>query len=67
MKLLALLTILGSIAPLQSRAASPSRPNFVVCIADDVSFDDFGCYGNKSARTPRIEVLAEEMESTPGT
>lgn len=38
--------------------AADQRPNFIVCIADDVSFDDFGCYGSKTARTPRIDALA---------
>lgn len=37
-------------------AAAP--PNLIVCIADDISFDDFGCYGSKTARTPRIDALA---------
>lgn len=36
------------------------RPNFVVCIADDVSWDDYGCYGSRCARTPRIDALAAE-------
>ena len=35
-----------------------SRPNFVICIADDISWDDFGCYGSTCARTPRIDALA---------
>ncbi len=34
------------------------RPNVVVFIADDVSWDDLGCYGNKGARTPHIDRLA---------
>ncbi|MGE3310361.1 MAG: sulfatase [Limisphaerales bacterium] len=34
------------------------RPNFVVFIADDVSWNDLGCYGNKGARTPHIDRLA---------
>ncbi len=38
-------------------AATP-RPNIIVCIADDVSWNDIGCYGNTAARTPRIDALA---------
>lgn len=34
------------------------RTNFVICIADDVSWDDIGCYGSPCARTPRIDALA---------
>lgn len=34
------------------------RPNVVFFIADDVSWNDIGCYGNEAARTPRIDALA---------
>lgn len=34
-------------------------PNFIVIIADDAAWDDFGAYGNKSIRTPNIDRLAE--------
>ncbi|XP_015419454.1 PREDICTED: steryl-sulfatase, partial [Myotis davidii] len=42
----------------QSRA--PSRPNFVLIVADDLGIGDPGCYGNKTLRTPNIDRLAEE-------
>ncbi|MCC6509649.1 MAG: sulfatase [Pirellulaceae bacterium] len=42
----------------QALAAGPT--NFVVCIADDISWDDFGCYGSKTARTPRIDAIAAQ-------
>lgn len=35
-------------------------PNIVVLIADDVSWNDFGCYGSTSVRTPNIDKLADE-------
>jgi arylsulfatase len=35
-----------------------SRPNFVLIIGDDISFDDFGCYGHPHIRTPNIDALA---------
>lgn len=38
--------------------ATDDRPNVVLFIADDVSWNDFGCYGNKAARTPNIDKLA---------
>jgi arylsulfatase A-like enzyme len=41
-----------------SAAAAP--PNVVVCIADDVSYGDFGCNGNPDVRTPRIDGLAAD-------
>ena len=36
------------------------RPNFILIIADDVSWDDFGCYGNETVHTPNIDKLATE-------
>jgi len=36
------------------------KPNIVLIIADDVSFDDMGCYGNKVVKTPNIDRLAKE-------
>ena len=37
-----------------------ARTNFVICIADDVSWDDIGCYGSSCARTPCIDALASK-------
>ncbi len=36
------------------------KPNFVIFIADDVSWNDFGCYGNEYVQTPNIDYLAVE-------
>ncbi len=33
-------------------------PNMILFIADDVSWNDYGCYGNSAARTPHIDALA---------
>ena len=51
-----LLTFLGGTSPPELIAAE--RPNIVLFIADDVSYDDLGCYGNNTARTPNIDRLA---------
>lgn len=40
------------------QASEAARPNVIVFIADDVSWNDFGCYGNTAARTPNIDQLA---------
>lgn len=37
---------------------SSERPNIVFFIADDVSQDDFGCYGHPVIKTPHIDSLA---------
>ena len=41
-----------------SRSSRSSRPNFVLVIGDDISVDDFGCYGHPHIRTPSIDALA---------
>ena len=33
-------------------------PNMIIFIADDVSWDDLGCYGNEQVHTPNIDALA---------
>ncbi|MBN2633677.1 MAG: sulfatase, partial [Bacteroidales bacterium] len=40
-----------------SKQAAES-PNFIIFIADDVSRDDVGCYGNETVKTPNIDRLA---------
>ncbi len=36
------------------------KPNIVLIIADDVSWNDIGCYGNDVVKTPHIDQLAAE-------
>ncbi|MFC1736720.1 sulfatase [Candidatus Hydrogenedentota bacterium] len=43
-----------------ARVAKADRPNFVVIIGDDISVDDFGCYGHPNIRTPNVDKLAKE-------
>lgn len=50
------LLLAAAVGPVRAAAASP--PNFVVLISDDVSYNDLGCYGSLSARTPNIDALA---------
>lgn len=37
-----------------------AKPNFVIFIADDVSLNDIGCYGNPTVKTPHIDSLADQ-------
>jgi arylsulfatase A-like enzyme len=41
-----------------TQTASAEPPNILVFVADDVNWDDFGCYGNEAIRTPNIDSLA---------
>jgi N-sulfoglucosamine sulfohydrolase len=34
------------------------RPNIIIFIADDISYNDFGCYGHPVIKTPNIDRLA---------
>ncbi len=52
--------LFGSICVSPVLAFSQVHPNFVFIIADDVSWDDFGCYGNDGVKTPNIDRLARE-------
>lgn len=36
------------------------KPNIIFIIADDVSWDDIGCYGNPAVRTPNIDKIAKQ-------
>jgi N-sulfoglucosamine sulfohydrolase len=51
---------LGGIALSASAVAQQPVPNFIIFIADDVSWDDLGCYGNPVVKTPNIDRLAQE-------
>jgi N-sulfoglucosamine sulfohydrolase len=35
------------------------RPNVLIFIADDISYNDFGCYGHPVIKTPNIDQLAQ--------
>ncbi|MEI9917493.1 MAG: sulfatase [Bacteroidota bacterium] len=43
-----------------SLSFSQQRPNIILIIADDISWDDIGCYGNKFVRTPNLDRMAAE-------
>lgn len=55
----------------QSHAAQPSKPNVILIMADDVSWECFSCYGAEDYSTPNIDRLAaqgirfEHCYSTP--
>lgn len=55
--LTALVALLASLSA-DTVVAADEPANIILFIADDVSWNDYGCYGGKSARTPNIDALA---------
>src|SRR5262245_31709342 len=43
-----------------SQAASPSRPNVILIIADDMGHGDLGVHGNPKIKTPNLDKLARQ-------
>lgn len=41
-------------------ASAAEKPNVILFIADDVSWNDFGCFDNPAARTPNIDRLSAD-------
>ena len=51
----------GSASPPSAQGKSspqPTRPNFVIIMADDLGYAELGCYGSNSFKTPHIDALA---------
>ncbi len=44
----------------RSLPSSEDQPNIVLIVADDLGWNDIGCYGNHQIRTPNIDRLAQE-------
>ncbi|MBB6049750.1 sulfatase-like hydrolase/transferase [Armatimonas rosea] len=54
----AALASLSSVA--HAQAQQPERPNILWIVSEDNSAQWLGCYGNKEAKTPRLDALAKE-------
>ena len=40
--------------------ATAEKPNIIYILADDLGINDFGCYGQKIIKTPRVDQMARE-------
>lgn len=50
--------LLGIVLALPYLVEAEERPNIVFILADDISAEDIGCYGNPRIKTPNIDKLA---------
>jgi arylsulfatase B len=57
MRSLSLLILFTLVAGLRA-ADSPSRPNIVFIVADDLGYGEPGCYGGRDIPTPHLDALA---------
>lgn len=52
--------LLGQSHPAWSQAPSPTQPNVVFILIDDLGYGDLGCTGNETVATPHIDRMAAE-------
>ncbi|WPP51820.1 sulfatase family protein [Catalinimonas niigatensis] len=59
-KIYLFLTILLSLGIVELGFSQDNPPNVILFIADDVGWNDLGCYGNTEVHSPNIDRIAEE-------
>ncbi|XP_012892998.1 PREDICTED: steryl-sulfatase-like, partial [Dipodomys ordii] len=57
---LTFLLLLLLLPPGPCAGPAPSRPNFLLLLADDLGLGDLGSFGNRSLRTPHLDGLARD-------
>jgi arylsulfatase A len=41
-------------------ASAATKPNFIIIFADDLGYNDLGCFGSEKIKTPNLDRLAKE-------
>lgn len=59
MAMMRLLLFIAGIIPLCA-AAEPAKPNFIIIFTDDQGYNDLGCFGSETIKTPHIDRMAKE-------
>lgn len=57
---LAALTFLVALTSYATASASATKPNFIIIFTDDQGYNDLGCFGSETIKTPHIDQLAKE-------
>jgi N-sulfoglucosamine sulfohydrolase len=55
-----MLPFFGAILFFHGAFAQMKKPNIIMIIADDIGWDDIGCYGNEVVQTPNMDRIAKE-------
>lgn len=55
-----LISFLCLAIPALCAPTSPSRPNLIFVLADDLGYAELGCYGQREIATPRLDQMARE-------
>jgi arylsulfatase len=57
---IAILCLLFSTVAIHAAAASPSKPNIILVMPDDVGYGDYACLGNPIMRTPSVDAFRKQ-------